>query len=107
MFIREIKKKQRRTGKVYIYHVLTESVRTRKGPRQNFILNLGCLDSPREQWNSLAKRIEEILGGRQGLWNPDPHLESLAKEFAGRIKDCRTQSEAVTPSRPNSNIRNR
>jgi len=93
------KKKQRRTGKVYVYHRLTESVRTSKGPRQNLILNLGCLDLPREQWKSLAKRIEEILRGRKGQWNLSPHLEGLAQEFAGRIKLRRARGDEFAPSR--------
>jgi hypothetical protein len=102
MFIREIKKKQLRTGKVYVYHRLTESVRTRKGPRQNLILNLGFLDLPRDQWKSLAKRIEEILGGGKCLLTLAPRLEGLAQEFARRVKLRRAQNEAVARSRADS-----
>jgi hypothetical protein len=76
-------------------------VRTRKGPRQNLVLNLGWLDLPREQWKSLAKRIEEILRGRQGLCELPSHLEGLAQEFARRVKLRQAHSEVVTQSRRN------
>jgi len=102
MFIREIKKKQRHTGKVYVYHRLTESVRTRKGPRQNLVLNLGCLDLPREQWKGLARRIEEIQGGRKAISDLPSHLEGLAQEFSRRIEVRRAQRKADMRSGPNT-----
>lgn len=86
MFIREITKKDRETGKVYVYHRLMEAVRTPKGPRQRIVLNLGQLELPRDQWKILADRIEQVLSGQRSLWPVDQSIESLARDFAGRVK---------------------
>jgi len=86
MFIREITKKEHGTGKVYVYHRLMEAVRTPKGPRQRIVLDLGRLDLPRDRWKILADRIEQILSGQRSLWPADDAIETLAQNFARRIK---------------------
>lgn len=86
MFVREIAKKSRGTGKVYVYHRLMEAVRTPRGPRQRTVLNLGRLELPQDQWKMLANRIEEILSGQKSMWVLDPGVEKLANEFARRIQ---------------------
>ena len=86
MFIREITKKEHGTGKVYVYHRLMEAVRTPKGPRQKIVLDLGRLDLPRDRWKILADRIEQILSGQRSLWPADDAIETLAQNFARRIK---------------------
>jgi len=67
MFIRESKTKNKKTGKVYVKHVLIESVRTPRGPRQRTVLTLGTLELAREQWKPLAQALEDYLYGTQGL----------------------------------------
>lgn len=86
MFIREITKKEHATGKVYVYHRLMEAHRTPKGPRQRIVLDLGRLEIPREQWKTLADRIEQILTGQRSLWPVAESIESLAEELARKIK---------------------
>jgi len=72
MFIKEIIKKNPTSAKTFTYHRLMEALRTARGPRQQIILNLGKLDIPRDEWKSLANRIEEIITGQQVLITP-PH----------------------------------
>ena len=67
MFIRESKTTNRKTGKVYVKHVLVESVRTERGPRQRNVMTLGALDLPRELWKPLAQALEDYLYGSQDL----------------------------------------
>jgi transposase len=95
MFIREITKKDQAMGRGYVYHRLMEAVRTPRGPRQRIVLNLGRLDLPKDQWKTLANRIEEILSGQKTLWALEPSIENLAHQFARRIK--RRESQCFIP----------
>jgi transposase len=85
MFIREITKKDRATGKVYVSHRLMEAVRTPKGPRQRIVLDLGRLDLPKDQWKILADRIEQVVSGQKRMLPVDETIERLATDFARRI----------------------
>ena len=96
MFIKEIIKKNANSDKIFTYHRLIEAVRTPKGPRQRLILNLGRLDIPKEDWKTLANRIEEILSGQQTLLIPPPHIESLAHHYAGMLRRKEMQSVPVS-----------
>jgi transposase len=87
MFIREIKKQNRASDQVYIYHRLMESVRTPKGPRQRIVLNLGTLELPREDWKALANRIEAIAGGQKQIDGVVPeNIELLARKYAAELR---------------------
>jgi transposase len=97
MFIREVKKKNPGSDTIFVYHRLMESVRTPKGPRQRMLLDLGKLDLPKEQWKTLANRIEEIISGQQRLVDLPQPLEDLAQQYARRI--IRKQVQA-TPAPP-------
>ena len=99
MFIREITKRDHRTGKVYVYHRLMEAVRTPRGPRQRIVLDLGRLELPRDRWKILANRIEQILSGQKSLWPVDEPIENLARDFARRVKRKQRQvlTEAAVP----------
>ena len=99
MFIREITKKEHATGKVYVYHRLMEARRTPKGPRQRIVLDLGRLEIPREQWKMLADRIEQILTGQRSLWPVAESIESLAQDFARKIKRKERLSLPPLPAR--------
>ena len=92
MFIKEIIKKNPTSAKTFTYYRLMEAVRTARGPRQRIILNLGKLDIPKEEWKTLANRIEEIITGQQVLIIPPPHIESLAHYYAGMLRRKEMQS---------------
>ncbi|MDN3510890.1 MAG: hypothetical protein NG784_06255 [Candidatus Jettenia sp.] len=70
MFIRESYRKMR-DGRKYSYLVLTESLRTAKGPRQRVILSLGDVKIPKGLWAKLAEMIERRLVGQESLL-PEP-----------------------------------
>lgn len=63
MFIREIKTKNRKTGKIYIKHVLVESFHTETGSRQRTVMQLGQLDLPKKHWPMLAEQLQRRLSG--------------------------------------------
>lgn len=85
MFIREIEKKNKGYSKTYTYHHLVESTRTREGPRQHLILNLGTIDLHKKDWPLLANRIEEIIKGQENFYLASPRIEQLAQFYARKI----------------------
>ena len=85
MFIKTVKKRNKYSPKTFEYQYLVESIRTDKGPRQRFLLNLGKLSLPQAQWPLLAKRIEEIVRGQEGLFPADPEIERLATQYAQKL----------------------
>ncbi|MGC9424104.1 IS1634 family transposase [Vibrio sp.] len=86
MFIREIKKKNPSSPKVFISHRLIESVRTPRGPRQRVVINLGQLDLPKENWKELANRIENLLSGYERATVPiAADIEALARHYTKQI----------------------
>lgn len=93
MFIKKVKKRNGRTKKEYDYLYLVESVRTEQGPRQRFILNLGTLTIDPAEYSSFAARIEDILTGRESLFQIDERLEKFARNAAREI--FRKQAEDV------------
>jgi len=83
MFIREIKKRNPNSDKVFIYHRLIESIRTSRGPRQKVVMNLGTLDLPKEKWKALANRIEQLVHGQDiRLFEDSAEIETLAQHYA-------------------------
>lgn len=95
MFIRETKKSNKGYKKQFVYHLLVESFRTDKGPRQRVLLDLGKLTIPKEQWKLLANRIEEIINGQKSLLETEPELETLAQHYANLLihKNLNQQKE--------------
>ncbi len=85
MYIKTVKKKNKYSPKIFEYQYLVESIRTKDGPRQRFLLNLGVLDLPQEEWPLLAKRIEEILRGQETLFGGNPKIDRLASDYAQKI----------------------
>jgi len=67
MFIKEIKTRNKKTGKEYIKHALVESVRTEKGPRQRTVMQLGHLKLPKENWPLLVAELESRISGHDSL----------------------------------------
>jgi len=101
MFIREIKKKNPNSPKIFTYHRLVEAFRVQDKTRQRVVLELGRLDLPRERWNDLANRIEELVTGRGPRLVPLPEeIELLALTYAQRIrrKQRKDQESAIPPT---------
>lgn len=81
MYIRRTKRHYK--GKTYINHLLVESVLTPKGPRQRTICSLGSLEpAPREQWLSLAHKMESSLQGQLCLGGSQKELGGLLDKVA-------------------------
>ncbi len=79
MYIRKTTKTYK--GKSYTNYLLVESVHTPKGPRQRIICSLGSLaPAPRQQWLSLAHRLEASLQGQSSLPPADPQVETLVEK---------------------------
>jgi len=96
MYIRRTSIKSRKDGSQYFTYRLVESKRTEKGVKQYTLLNLGVNFSlPREQWPDLTKRIVEILGGQQSLFDISCDLEKIAQDYASRI--LASQRDASEP----------
>ena len=87
MFIREKKTKNKKTGEVYVKHVLVEAVRVNNHPRQRTIMSLGRLDLPRREWKKLAHALECQLSGQLTLLEDnDKYIENLALSLVSNNK---------------------
>ncbi len=95
MYIKRVVKQNPGSIKKYQYLHLVESVRTRKGPRQRLILNLGNLDIPKEKYKELANCIETIITGQMQLFCLDPIIEKHAKKAARSILEKRSRDAAM------------
>ncbi len=91
MFIKRVTKSNGKTKKKYSYLYLVESVRTKNGPRQRLILNLGDLKIDSSQFTALARRIEDILTGRKSLFELDQNIERHARQAANKIFEKRAR----------------
>ena len=87
MFIRKATKIDPNTQKAYHYLCLVQSIRTPKGPRQKTILNLGDINIPDEQFQTLATCIEDKLNGATTLFDIsyDSNIATHAEEAVKRI----------------------
>ena len=71
MFIRRVKTRTTGDGSCYYSHRLVENYRVADRVRQRTLLNLGTQFSfPREQWQELTQRVEQILRGQHDLLLP-------------------------------------
>jgi len=93
MYIKKVRKKNSYSKKVYEYLHLVENVRTLKGPRQRFILNLGRLDIPPEQHKDLANCIEGLLTGQRDLFRSTHTIEKHARKAAEKIKEKQAKEQ--------------
>jgi len=85
MFIATVVQKNKYGKKTYEYQHLLESIRTEKGPRQRFLLNLGKLTLPKEEWPLLAKRIEDLVRGQRNFFSGSAEIERLASHYAQKF----------------------
>jgi len=82
-------------GKTYTNHLLVESVHTPQGPRQRIICSLGRLSpGPREQWLTLARKLESSLRGQLLLDPAEAPIETLVDKARRGRKPPRKESRA-------------
>jgi len=85
MFLRRTTQKDER-GRKYHTFKLVESFRTERGPRQRDVLNLGSgFSLPRNQWKTLADRVEAIMTGQSSFLPVSQRIETLAQRYAKKI----------------------
>jgi len=87
MFIKEIKTRNKKTGKEYIKHTLVESVRTEKGPRQRTVMQLGQLNLPKETWPLLIAELESRISGQGTLSLPKTKIPLRIRKAADSAMD--------------------
>ena len=84
-------------GKTYTNYLLVESRHTAQGPRQHVICSLGSLaPAPREEWLSLAHRLEASLEGQGSFPPADAPLETLVEKVR-RGREPRTVPRPAGP----------
>jgi len=99
MFIREVIKSKKGSSKKFVYHLLVESYRSPKGPRQRTLLSLGKLELPRQQWKALANRIEEIISGQLSFSEPvGEEIETPAQHYAQLLIHKKLNQSGSQPS---------
>lgn len=98
MFIRKTTSK--RKGRTYRNHLLVESVRTPRGPRQKTVCSLGDLrPRPRSEWLKLAHKVEEALAGQEDLFEKeDEELKAIVAKVRNRRQRDRGGSEKLDDS---------
>ena len=96
MFIRAVSHTNKKNGKKYNNHRLSETYRNQSGKvRQHTILVLGAdFSVDKSQWKPLADRIEEICSGQRSLFMLEPKLEKKAESIAKLVIKKRSQSKA-------------
>ena len=83
MFVRKTTKKDK--GRTYTNYVLVESVRTEKGPRQKSVCSLGSLKPrPKEQWLSLAQRVQDALIGQMRVEGFGEEIEAIVRKVKNK-----------------------
>ena len=87
MYIKEVKTTNKKTGKVYVKHVLVESVRVNGQPKPRNIMQLGRLDLPRELWKQLSSELEARLRGQMSLKIPGVRLKKTVASAANKAMD--------------------
>lgn len=95
MFIKRTTK--RVNGRIYLNHLLVESVATPKGPRHRVVCSLGSLaPAPAEAWRAFARRIEAALSGQ-----PELERDAPFEPIVARVK---TQRQAERPAKGTSDL---
>jgi len=103
MYIRKTVKTHK--GKIYTNHLLVESIHTPKGPRQRIICSLGALSpGPREQWLTLARKLEAALQGQRSLTPTEPQVARLVEQVRRGRAPSRTAPRAPTGPAPGATV---
>lgn len=100
MFIRNVQRKNRSTGKVHNEYRLVESVRTSDGKvKQVLLIDLGRhFKLPQQKWKLFASRVDQIIRGQMELFSEDEQIESGARHIAQQILRKQGKTEP-TPQR--------
>ncbi len=90
MYIKQIKKKNKNSDKVYTYYRLVHSYKVGKKIRHQNIIGLGKLEGvDKEYYTALSNRIEELITGTSSLLFPNTEefnkIEETAQIFADKI----------------------
>lgn len=86
MFIRQTKTRSSVSGDDYYTFRLVASERVGGKVRQRTLLNLGKNFSlPKEQWQQLCSRIDQILSGQGALLTESDEIEELAQRYAAQM----------------------
>ncbi len=90
MYIKQIKKKNKNSDKVYTYYRLVHSYKIGKKIRHQNIIGLGRLESiDKEHYTALSNRIEELITGTSGMLFPNTEefnkIDETAHIFADKI----------------------
>jgi len=96
MYLRRTTIKSRRNGEPYYTYRLVESIRAGKGVRQRTLLNLGRhFEVPREQWQPLAQRIEQLVSAQEDLLpiQLDSKWEGSAQSYAAMLIQAQAQED--------------
>jgi transposase len=85
VFIRKTTKRYK--DRVYVNHLLVETVSTPQGPRQKTICSLGDLSpGPRQKWLGLVSRVQAALQGQAPFGDPDPLVEDIVDRIRSVTK---------------------
>lgn len=100
MFIRRVKTRTTGDGSCYFSHRLVENTRVADRVRQRTLLNLGSQFSfPREQWQELTQRVEQILRGQHDFLLPSSEeLEQQAQAIVNLLLHKYSRHELLTIS---------
>ncbi len=108
MYIKESKQTNKKTGKVYSYYQLVETIHSNGKKIQRVVLQLGKLDLDRQELRLLAKILELKIMGRPCVLKFSDKLEQIAdsayfgyqqKEVNDKHKiltDCNTTGDYVS-----------
>ncbi|MEQ6391347.1 IS1634 family transposase [Bacillaceae bacterium S4-13-58] len=94
MFIRETITQNKVTKTKYKKHVLVESYRTEKGPRQRVVMQLGTLTLPKSEWKKLAAALEGRLAGQTTLFEEDQAIADAAEQAMANFSFTQQKSHA-------------
>lgn len=94
MFIRETVTQNKVTKTKYKKHVLVESYRTEKGPRQRVVMQLGTLTLPKSEWKKLAAALEGRLAGQTTLFEDDKSIAEATEKAMGHFSFTKKKTHA-------------
>ena len=111
MFIRRTRIGKTATGEAYFTHRLVCSKREGKKVRQETLLNLGKYFAvPRQEWQLLCSRIDQILSGQKLLFpiecpeNVEREAQRIAQQLLIRQGGKETNSGKTPTAAPDSDI---
>ena len=99
MFIRRTQTRNRLSGQPYTTYRLVHTARVGGTVKQSTLLNLGShFDLPRDEWASLAQRIDELLRGQRCLLDTtlSDAGQALAQRYAAQLIALQPSAASIT-----------